>query len=225
MLIPTLLIFACGVAFGLALSAKDLRSLEKTIHLPDESSGAAAADDLVFNGMIETTCEFEQCYSAVVAGGRTNWQSNGANSDLANVYTPENDYDKWVQSVPMKTHTYSAEKTEGEFVYQMANSTMSCLTIMVQWDFLPLPNTDTSSKSPIYHCSAAPLAMNWDCHLDWGLTVDCSYNQTTNSIQAVYGITNMGPEAVSGEPAVVVVSRIDEQRPVVTRVTQIAPHL
>ena len=82
------------------------------------------------------------------------------------------------------------KKTEGEFVYQMANSTLSCLTIMLQWDFSPPTQLPHQSKSPdFFHCSAAPLAMNWDCHLDWGLTVDCSYNETTNSIQAVYVLT------------------------------------
>jgi hypothetical protein len=217
----TVILFAVGCLWlhrSLALSARELRALESTIK-PSPSTETPSSENFVFNGKIVTTCEFEECFSAVVAGGRTNWQSTGANSDLANIYTPENDYDKWIQLVSSDSRT----TTYGEFVYQMANSSLSCLTIMLHWEFTPI--VVPVENSPIYDCYAAPLAMNWDCHLDWGLTVDCTFNTTSKSIEAVFGITNMGPEAVEGEPAVVVVTQTNEHKPVVSRVKKFAKHM
>jgi len=49
--------------------------------------------------------------------------------------------------------------------------------------------------------------MNWDCHLDWALVTECSYNVTSQEVSAVYTVTNMGPERIAGEGKVIIVNK------------------
>ena len=57
-----------------------------------------------------------------------------------------------------------------------------------------------------------PLAMNWDCHLDWAIVTECSFNATSNQISALYTVTNMGPEKVEGEGQVVIVNKHSDEQ-------------
>lgn len=120
----------------------------------------------------------------------------------------------------------SSSIVEGEFIYQMRNSTLSCLTIELKWMFAPGLTTSSTStpgaidnvrhsnqvKEPEFRCVGTPIAMNWDCHLDWALTTECWYNSTSQLITAEYTITNLGHEEVDGEGKVVVVNKKDEQQ-------------
>ena len=137
-----------------------------------------------------------------MASGRTNFEGDGG--DLANIYVPANDYDTWKQFIVPGDEV----PVEGEFIYQMQNETLSCLTIELRWGFA----RDSDSAEPYYQCVATPLAMNWDCHLDWGLVTECSYNSTTNQISALYTVTNMGPERVEGEGKVIIVNKHGEEK-------------
>ena len=60
-----LIFFSFGIALSLALSAKELRALESSIvaHPDNTNEGNEGEGDLVLNGEIVTTCEFEQCFS------------------------------------------------------------------------------------------------------------------------------------------------------------------
>ena len=148
-----------------------------------------------------TPCEFTDCFSAVVATGRTNFQGDGG--DLANIYVPANDYDTWKQSMPLEPAA-GLQPLEGEFTYHLKNDTLSCLTIELRWMFAP-----SHSKEPTYKCVGTPIAMNWDCHLDWALTTECSFNSTINQVQALYTIANLGPEQEPGNGRVIVVNKHD----------------
>ena len=139
---------------------------------------------------------------------------------------PANDYDTWkqyvkaapggpVHSLREATGT-NINAVEGEFVYQMQNDTLSCLTIELRWGFAPPRHSDedvSASTSggtmhgPQYECAATPLAMNWDCHLDWALVTECSYNSTSNTVSALYTVTNMGAERVEGEGKVIIIHK------------------
>jgi hypothetical protein len=110
---------------------------------------------------------------------------------------------------------------EGEFVYHMRNETLSCLVIELRWTFAPSRKTDhTTANSqahvPMYACVGTPIAMNWDCHLDWALTTECSFNVTTNQVEALYTVKNLGPEQVYGEGQVIVVNQRNDEEPVAT---------
>lgn len=118
---------------------------------------------------------------------------------MANIYVPANDYDSW------KQYTSARAGVEGEFVYQMQNETLSCLTVELRWGFAA--GGSDAKDEPVYQCMATPLAMNWDCHLDWALVTECSFNATTNQVSALYTVTNMGPEQVYGEGKVVIVNK------------------
>ena len=155
-------------------------------------------------GKIQTECEFDDCFSAVVASGRTNFVGDGG--DLANIYVPPNDYDTWKQFIPAD---FNDEALEGEFVYHMQNQTLSCLTLELRWGFKR--GTGTRGE-PFYQCMGTPLAMNWDCHLDWAIVTECSFNATSNQISALYTVTNMGPEKVEGEGQVVIVNKHSDEQ-------------
>ena len=162
---------------------------------------------LLKTGKIQSQCDFANCFVAVVASGRTNFEGDGG--DLANIYVPANDYDTWKQFVSSESAA-----VEGEFVYQMQNDTHSCLTIELRWGFAPTSYEEGASgdKSPVYQCAATPLAMNWDCHLDWALVTECTFNSTSNQISALYTVTNMGPERVAGEGQVIIINKHEGEK-------------
>ena len=200
--------------FGRGLSSyssKELYSLAENnaVLSIDSSRDNQDVNLLNFYGKVQTSCEFNDCFDAVVATGRTNFIGDGG--DLANIYVPPNNYDTWKQYM-------SAEKelkmspTEGEFIYHMKNDTLSCLIIELRWVFSPSFNNEQKT-SPRYDCVGTPIAMNWDCHLDWALTTECSFNSTTNQVEALYTIVNLGQEKIDGEGQVIVVNQRDNESP------------
>ena len=69
-----------------------------------------------FYGKISNTCDEsagDNCFRAVVTGGRTDFTGEGG--DLANIYVETNDYDTW------KQNAVGMKQIEGEFVYQLQN--------------------------------------------------------------------------------------------------------
>jgi hypothetical protein len=190
-------------------------------------------------GKIITVCDFPEaeCFRAEVTTGRTNFHGDGG--DLANIYVPANDYDTWKQyttsgtSADFETPSASVSSSvslpvEGEFIYQLRNDTLSCLTVELRWMFGSAPQQQIPSsaaavvhprgeaKEPEFMCVGTPIAMNWDCHLDWALTTECWYNSSSSLVTAVYTVTNLGPEEVDGEGRVIVVNKKDDQPPAVT---------
>jgi hypothetical protein len=180
--------------------AKHLISQSDSFDTKTSSSGDVNPDDLNFYGKIVSVCEFEDCFSAVVASGRTNFYGDGG--DLANIYVPANDYDTWRQSIPNNT----GSPVQGDFIYQMQNESLSCLTIELKWSFSPavvvmghsllqqVSSKELSPAEPFYSCEAVAIASNWDCHIDWLISAECYFNSTLNQISALYTVTNLGPE-------------------------------
>ena len=234
MLIPNvsilMIILSCNILtiYSKLISQYNVLDLYESINTVDKKNEISeeSESNLKFYGKLQTPCEFDQCFSAVVAAGRTNFVGDGG--DLANIYVPPNDYDTWKQFIPYNddykeqldsnknqfhmsnsnSNTNGPNPIEGEFIYQLQNDTLSCLTIQLKWMFTyPQPHPSTSTPSPHYQCMATPLAMNWDCHLDWGLTTECSYNTTDNQINAVYTVTNMGPEQEEGSGKVIIINK------------------
>mmetsp|Transcript_25194 Transcript_25194/g.32769 ORF Transcript_25194/g.32769 Transcript_25194/m.32769 type:complete len:206 (+) Transcript_25194:3-620(+) len=180
-------------------SLDDLRSImNQEIYKHEEKCNDPDPSNLNFYGKIISECSFENCFNAVVSSGRTDFHGNGG--DLANIYVPPNDYDTWRQNIPNNT----GYPLEGEFVYQLQNDTLSCLTIELQWKFSPPYSKLTL---PVYSCSIVPIAQNWDCHLDWSLSAECSYNSTLNQIEAIYTVTNLGPEQVQNHGGLLVLQK------------------
>ena len=162
------------------------------------------------SGKLQTKCDFDDCFSAVVTTGRTNFQGDGG--DLANIYVPPNDYDTWKQYIPATLAAgVNVSPVEGEFTYQFKNETLSCLVVELRWAFAP-----SRDEKPTYTCVGTPIALNWDCHLDWALTTECSYNATVNQVEALFTVTNLGPESEYGEGGVIVINQRNEEDPVVT---------
>jgi len=162
-----------------------------------------------FYGKLINTCDAaagDNCFSAVVAGGRTSFVGEGG--DLANIYVPYNDYDTWRQHSPIAIDsTHSVLPTEGEFVYQMRNvtesgrstdDTISCLTLQLKWTFQPAQQ----GGGPTVGCDAVSLAANWDCHLDWVVSAKCQWNSDTMQVEAEYQVVNLGPEKEPDNPSV-----------------------
>ena len=173
------------VAVGAPL---DLQKLREAASLSTEKSASKPTHSLditQFYGRIINTCDEAangNCFNAVVASGRTNFVGEGG--DLANIYVPSDDYDTWRQS------TSGGNSIEGEFVYQLSNDTLSCLTVELYWSFKNVHS---------FSCEIMALAANWDCHLDWGLSVTgCDYNPDSKQIEAVYEVVNLGPEKAPG---------------------------
>lgn len=145
--------------------------------------------------------------------GRTNFQGDGG--DLANIYVPPNDYDTWKQYISAPSAIASAvSPVEGEFTYQLKNETLSCMVIELRWAFAP-----SRDDNPTYSCAGTPIALNWNCHLDWALTTECSYNTMEKQVEALFTVTNLGPESEYGEGTVIVVNQRDDEEPVVTTFT------
>ena len=169
------------------LAVESILTNEEWQRLRDTQRNKTDPRALNFYGRIINTCGFADslCFSAVVASGTTNFLGDGG--DLANIYVPANDYDTWRQ--------VSADATHGSFIYQLSNNSLSCLTIELQWSFAP---SELPSREPEFTCAAVSIASNWDCHLDWGLSAECSYDRTENQVNAVYNVVNLGPE-VSAE--------------------------
>lgn len=175
----------------LSLDVQELRREAAALSKEQSASKPTRSLDITqFYGRIINTCDEAangNCFQAVVASGRTNFVGEGG--DLANIYVPSDDYDTWRQS------TSAGKRIEGEFVYQLSNDT-SCLTVELKWSF---------SNVHEFSCEIMALAANWDCHLDWGLSVTgCDYNPDSKQIEAVYEVVNMGPEK---EPGGVVVTQ------------------
>lgn len=115
-------------------------------------------------------------FGAFLSSGWTDFE--GESTDLANIYIPSNDYDTWRQS--------AAQETKGWFSYQIQNSTISCLTIMVSWSFGGGPQGSS------FKCNAAQIASNWDCHLNWALTSNCQFDSSLHQVNATYALKNLG---------------------------------
>ena len=172
---------------------------EKTIETKSKK------DNMIqFYGKLVNTCDESangNCFSAVVAGGRTNFIAEGG--DLANIYVPHDDYDTWRQHSSIEKH----KVMEGEFVYQLQNNTLSCLTVQLRWTFEH--SVGNGNPLPLVGCQAVSLAANWDCHLDWAVTAQCRYNADTQQAEALYNVVNLGPEKIPGSPSVLSVFQSD----------------
>lgn len=145
-----------------------------------------------FYGKIMNNCEVDDCFQAVVSSGRTNFgiwpEGRDTGGDLANIYVQSNSYDTWRQH----TNSSAPEPTTGEFVYQLSNGSLSCMTLQLSWEFQVMQDIKLPAPIVTYSCSAVPLAANWDCHLDWAIVAECSYNATLNQVSALYTVTNLG---------------------------------
>lgn len=186
------------------------RSIDELWSISNQNRSSGRSDATVyFYGRIVNNCAFDDCFMAIVAGGKTTFTGDGG--DLANIYVPENDYDTWRQQ------TDQPGPTTGSFVYQMQNETLSCMTIELKWSFCGRAATE----EPSFSCSAVALASNWDCHLNWGLETECDYDPDTKQVTAIYTVTNMGPEnlAIAGES-----SDTEEEGTVVVSVNRAGLH-
>lgn len=185
-----------------ALSSKDLRN-QLQIFNGNITSGIATPT-LNFYGKIISVCEFSECFLAVVNGGGINFAGNGR--DLASIYVPSNDYDTWKQNIE-DGDLDEGDMIEGDFVYQMQNVTLSCLTIQVKWSF------GYRGDEIAFACSVIPLAANWDCHLDWAVTAECYFSTENDRVEAIYTVTNLGPEEEHGKPSILSGVQIDNEDP------------
>ena len=147
-----LLLALSQVAIGAPLDLQKLRDAASLSKEKSPSKPAHSLDVTQFYGRIINTCDKAangNCFSAVVASGQTNFVGEGG--DLANIYVPSDDYDTWRQS------TSAGKNIKGEFVYQLSNDTLSCLTVELYWSFKNMHE---------FSCEIMALAANWDCHLD-----------------------------------------------------------
>jgi len=189
-----------SMAASLDFDASALRRMADKESQKQADRSVGSKDTLQFYGKLYNTCDDaagSNCFSAVVASGKTTFTENGG--DLANIYVPANDYDTWRQHSDVLGHS----QTEGEFIYQLQNDTLSCLTVNLSWQFQRAQGKGT----PLVSCEAVSLAANWDCHLDWAVTAECAYNESTLQVESYYHVINLGPERVPGEPSVLLVNR------------------
>jgi len=186
-----------------SLAAKATREATASPQSPALQHPPQPDEAVQFYGKLVNTCDEAaggKCFSAVVAGGRTNFGGDGG--DLANIYVPENDYDTWRQQASGRWQ----EQVEGEFVYQLQNSTLSCLTVQLRWWF---GRSGAAGDAPHVGCQAVSLAANWDCHLDWAVAAECAWNAETQQAEALYTVVNLGPEQAPGVATVFALSRSD----------------
>ena len=191
-----------SAAASIDYAASSLRALADKESQREEVAAISNKDLVQFYGKLFNTCDAAagtNCFSAVVASGRTTFTENGG--DLANIYVPANDYDTWRQHSDVSLSGHA--QTEGEFVYQLQNDTLSCLTVQLSWAF---QRAESLEGTPLVSCEATSLAANWDCHLDWAVTAECAYNPTTLQVESYYHVVNLGPERKPGEPSVLVVN-------------------
>jgi hypothetical protein len=205
-----ILILLVSVTVAAALKPFSLDFIRELSNEPPKVSALDSQSAVEFYGKLVNTCDEAagtNCFNAVVAGGRTNFIGDGG--DLANIYVPWNDYDTWRQK------STEGDQISGEFYYQLQNSTLSCLTVQVSWFFGPgIPN-DEFPQPPQVSCQAVSLASNWDCHLDWAVTAQCTWNREAQQVEALYSVVNLGPEKEPGAPRVSHISQQDGKKEIV----------
>lgn len=149
----------------------------------------------------------------MLTGGTSTFEANS--TDFANIYDWHDDYDTWRQVMPAANGA-----GEASFVYSYVNAsapagTGSCLVLSLTWHMGWL----SPGNAMDYGCDARVLALEYDCHVLWGVTAECTYNVTTpNELTAVWTVVNLGPDSnppvrgpslgVASEPPVVVVRRV-----------------
>ena len=147
----------------------------------------------------------------MLTGGTSTFEFNS--SDFANIYDGHDDYDTWRQVMPANGAGAAS------FVYSYVNAsalagTGSCLVLSLTWHMGWL----SPGSAMDFGCDARVLALEYDCHVLWGVTAECTYNVTTpNEMTAVWTVVNLGPdsnppvrgpEVASKPPPVVVVRRV-----------------
>ncbi len=53
----------------------------------------------------------------------------------------------------------------------------------------------------------------WVCHLDWAVTAECYFCTKNDRVEAIYTVTNLGPEEESGKSSILSSVQIDNEDP------------
>lgn len=182
------------------LQAKDFQRL-----VDGEAVVTSAAPLANFYGKIidSNSPEATTNFSSITASGSSTFAPNS--TDFANVYHSPDDYDTWRQSVPVgaSTGTFS-----GTFNIQYANmsSNALCAVLEFAWSM-----TLVRDAAPEYRCSGRILALEFDCHTNWGVSTECTYDAGLNEVVGVWNVVNLGPD--NGVPRSYVVHKHGDAPP------------
>ena len=154
---------------------------------PAESVRTAAPLANFYGRIINSnSAEATTNFTGITASGSSTFAPNS--SDFANIYHAPDDYDTWRQSVPVdaSTGTFS-----GTFNVQYANVSSSALCAVLEFAWSMTLRRDAA---PEYRCSGRILALEFDCHTNWGVSTECTYDALLNEVVGVWNVVNLGPD-------------------------------